>query len=220
LETRASQGLRPVFMSFPETYSEHESQQDLRLLLDNAPDAIGRFDRQLRHVYVNEATARANGRPASDFMGKTMEDLDHRPEICEIINSNLSAVFETGQERTVELLFPGPQGNAYFQSRMAPELDEDGEVRYVLVVSRDISDQRRAEAALIESDKRAIAADLANQLAHEINNPLTVVNNALYLLQKNGSLDSEATEILDMIHRNVETINGISHRILSLNERL
>ena len=62
----------------PETESiqiDELSQQDLRVLLDHAPDAIGRFDRQLRHVYVNEATARANNRPASDLIVKSMVDL-------------------------------------------------------------------------------------------------------------------------------------------------
>ncbi len=65
------------------------SQQDLAVLLDNAPDAIARFDRTLRHIYVNRATAVANHRPPDDFYGKTMEDLGHTPEICELINRNL-----------------------------------------------------------------------------------------------------------------------------------
>jgi len=96
--------------------SSHDSlaQEDLRVLLDHAPDAIGRFDRQLRHVYVNQATARANNRPAGDFYGKTMEKVGHTPEVCKLINNGLRTVFSTGQEHTLELLFQGPTAPSGF----------------------------------------------------------------------------------------------------------
>ena len=198
---------------------DETSQQDLRVLLDHAPDAIGRFDRQLRHVYVNQATARANARPASDFIGKTMEQLGHAPEVCDLINSNLREVFISGKERCLDLMFQGPDGNVWYQCRMAPEIDDDGNVEYVLVVSRDISEQRRAEAALIEAEKRAAAVQLAKMLGHELNNPLAVLTNAVYLLQNknNGSLDPESRELVDLMSLSLDRVSEISRRILSLN---
>jgi PAS domain S-box-containing protein len=192
------------------------SEQDLRVLLDNAPDAIGRFDRQLRHVYVNEATARANARPVSDFPGKTMGDLGHTPEVCDLIDTNVRGVFETGEERTIELLFQGPLRDSHFQCRMAPEFDSEGSVKYVLVVSRDISEQRRAEAALVEAGKRAVAANIAAQLSHEINNPLAVLTNSIYLLERNESLDEQARMVVEIMSSNLDRITSLSQKILSV----
>ena len=198
---------------------DETSQQDLRVLLDHAPDAIGRFDRQLRHVYVNQATANANARPATDFLGKTMEQLGHAPEVCDLINSNLREVFLSGHERTVHLMFQGPYGNVWYQCRMAPEIDGEGYVEYVLVVSRDISEQRRAEAALIQAEKHAATVQLAAILGHELNNPLAVLTNVVYLLQNksNGSLDPESRELVDLMSLSLDRIAEISRRILSLN---
>jgi PAS domain S-box-containing protein len=192
------------------------SPLDLRILLDHAPDAIGRFDRQLRHVYVNEATARANNRPARDFIGRTMEDLGHPPETVEIINDNLLEVFRTGEERRFELLFQSPRGPMWFQCRMVPEREENGKIEHVLVISRDNTQQKQAEAALREAEIRSTAARITAELAHEINNPLTAIVNALFLLGRNPSLDADARALLDMASSSLERVTNISRRMLFL----
>lgn len=191
------------------------SQQDLRVLLDNAPDAIARFDRHLRHVYVNEATGRENGRPVSDFYLRTMEELGHTPEICAVINDNLEEVFRTGRERTFEVLFEGPFGQRWFQCRMAPEFT-DGNVDFVLVVSRDISEQRQAQESLMRADKRSEAVALTERLAHEINNPLAILVNTMYLLECNDSLDEPAKKLLQLAKEASDRISGISRQILHI----
>lgn len=206
----------------PETRSiqiDQLSQQDLRVLLDHNPDAIGRFDRQLRHVYVNEATARANGRPASDFIGKTMEDLGHEPETSATINAHLRQVFATGQEARFEILFQSKDGPMWFHCRMVPELDAHGAVPYVLTISRDITQQKLTEAALREAETRASAAQITANLAHEINNPLAAVVNAVYLLAQNDSLDHDARKLLEMATSSLDRVTNISRRMLSLYKR-
>ena len=47
-------------------WSEHHA----RGLIEHAPDIISRFDRHLRHVYVNPAVERATGLPRAHFIGK------------------------------------------------------------------------------------------------------------------------------------------------------
>ena len=207
----------------PELAPEHErihidqlTQQDLRVLLDHAPDAIGRFDRQRRHVYVNEATARAYGRPAPDFIGKTIEDLGNTPETSTTINENLRQVFATGQETWFEVLFPAQHGPMWFHTRMVPELDSHGIVQYVLSISRDVTHQKLTEAALREAETRASASQITANLAHEINNPLAAVVNAVYLLARNDSLDEQARKLVAMASSSLERITNISRRMLSL----
>jgi nitrogen-specific signal transduction histidine kinase len=196
------------------------AQQDLRVLLDHAPDAIARFDRQLRHVYVNEATARANNRPVADFYGKTMDNLGHAPEVCSLINHGLHAVFATGQEQTLELLFPGPHGPVWYQSRMAPEFSADGLVEFVLVMSRDITNLKRAELAMREIKHAAAVAQLSADMAHDIHNPLSAAINALYLLKYSSTLDPANRVWVDLASEQLDRISVISKGLLRLGDKV
>ena len=44
-------------------------EQEARTLLDNLPDVISRFDRNLRHLYVSPHVERLTGRPAAASLG-------------------------------------------------------------------------------------------------------------------------------------------------------
>jgi PAS fold len=158
------------------------SETSLGSILDNSPDALARFDGHLRR-YVNAATARGNKRPAADFYGKNMVELGHNDETSRLINSNLKKVFETGQETTFDVAFPGPWGLRLFQCRMAPELKFDGTFDYVICFSRDITKEREAERKVIDSERAEAANRLHQQIAHEINNPLQALRNTIYLMK-------------------------------------
>jgi signal transduction histidine kinase len=79
----------------------------------------------------------------------------------------------------------------------APIFDRSGELAGVVMVFRDVTEQRRTQAALLASEKLAVTGRLAATLAHEIHNPLDSVVNLLYLM-KNGATPDETGEFLDL----------------------
>lgn len=48
-----------------------ESEARFRSLAENAPDLVARFDRRHRHLYINQAGARAAGKDPGQILGKT-----------------------------------------------------------------------------------------------------------------------------------------------------
>jgi signal transduction histidine kinase len=62
----------------------------------------------------------------------------------------------------------------------------------------EITQQKKAEQALIQSEKLAAAGRLASSISHEINNPLESVTNLLYLIAMNESLLPEVREYVEM----------------------
>ena len=57
---------------------EHELRrrdQELRSLTDNVPDVIGRFDRNLRHVFVNRQIEQVTGLKVEAYLGRRIRDL-------------------------------------------------------------------------------------------------------------------------------------------------
>jgi PAS domain S-box-containing protein len=126
-------------------------------LIDNAEDIIVRFDRSMRHVYVNRAVERATGIPAAAFIGHTNAELGMPAEQVARWDSWLEEVFATARPLRREFAFDGPRGTEWFQMQASPEADATGIVQFVSVVTRNVTERMRAETALGETHRRVEA---------------------------------------------------------------
>ncbi|MGC9503708.1 PAS domain S-box protein [Baaleninema sp.] len=134
-----------------------EREREFRTLAENFPDVISRFDRQLRHVYVSPTIERLTGLPVETFIGKTNRELKMPESLVTQWEQSIETVFETQQTQEIEFAWPSPDRVRFFQSRLVPEYDEDGSVRFVMSVTTDISDRKQAEAAIEQLAERLIA---------------------------------------------------------------
>jgi signal transduction histidine kinase len=64
-----------------------------------------------------------------------------------------------------------------------PRRDAGGAVIGIIALGVDVTEQKRAEQVLVQSEKLNAVGRLASSIAHEINNPLEAVTNLLYLAQ-------------------------------------
>jgi PAS domain S-box-containing protein len=64
-----------------------------------------------------------------------------------------------------------------------PIREAEGNVSGIIALGVDVTDRRKAEQALRQTEKLAAVGRLASSIAHEINNPLEAVTNLLYLAQ-------------------------------------
>lgn len=79
-------------------------------------------------------------------------------------------------------------------------------------------ERRLAEEALRKSDKLAIVGRLASSIAHEINNPLEAIMNALYLLGST-SLDKKQRDYLNIARRELTRVSEIATHTLTFNRQ-
>ena len=132
------------------------TEENFRTLAENCPDVIDRFDRNSRHIYVNAAGLRQLSLPADKVIGRTIRETGVAEPFCELWEERVFHVLKTAKPLEVSDAFPGPNGLTYFNSLCVPEFDDAGEVRSVLVISRDITEHKKREDALRRSE-----ADLA-----------------------------------------------------------
>ena len=124
-------------------------EADLRRVLEASPDAIVRFDAQLRFTYINQAALALTGRPAGDFLGRTCREIAGlSPEFVATWLPALTRVLREGAQVEVDLELPGPAGSRWLQSRIVPEIGSEGQVEGVLAVTRDLTKLKVAEHEL------------------------------------------------------------------------
>jgi PAS domain S-box-containing protein len=75
---------------------------------------------------------------------------------------------------------------------ISPLIDREGKIVGASKIAREITERKRLEKQLIQSEKLAATGRMAATVAHEINNPLDAVLNLLYLARKSGSLRKPA----------------------------
>lgn len=99
-----------------------------------------------------------------------------------------------------------------------PLREEDGSISGIIVLGVDITENKRAQKALIQNEKLAAVGRLSASIAHEINNPLGAVTNLLYLARVSGS-SPEVQGYLDLADSELRRISAITNQTLSFSKQ-
>jgi PAS domain S-box-containing protein len=137
--------------------------------------------------------------------------------------STLASASETGRQAEIELIDP-EDGRALPMEITAREvLDATGQVTAVVSILHDLTEireleRRRVEQQLFESEKLAAVGRLAASIAHEVNNPLEAIKNALYLMQT-GAEGYKNTRFLEIARKETERVSHIIRQMLGFARR-
>jgi PAS domain S-box-containing protein len=191
-------------------------EQELRAILENSPDIIARFDRELRYLYVNPVIKEATGLPANTFIGKTNTEVGFPQDIVASLDEVMCQVLKTGEGRYLEYELPATDGIRYYESRIVPEFGLNDKIESLLSITRDITQKKLAEQAL-----RAREAQLRQQkeeleeanrikdeflavLSHELRSPLNAILGWAKLLQNSNLDQTTFNRALETIERNTK----------------
>jgi len=162
-------------------------EREFRALADNSPDVLTRFDRQLRHIFVNNAITAITGRTPTELIGKTHRELGMPLPLVEQWEAGVQSVLHTGQPGSMSFPWDGPTGRRHFSTRLVPEFAADGSVEHVLGVTHDVTALRQLEQQSHDSAQRLREVDrhkdeFIAMLSHELRGPLAPIHAGLKLL--------------------------------------
>ncbi len=135
------------------TNSLTPAEERFRALAENSPDIIDRFDREMRHIYVNPAGLKMHQKPAASIIGRSIDETGDSGSFSSLWKERLSRVFGSGESLLVEEFLPAPGGERFYQSRCVPEYGVDGNVANVLVISRDLTERKRTEERILHQNR-------------------------------------------------------------------
>ncbi|GHD71161.1 diguanylate cyclase [Vogesella fluminis] len=140
--------------------SVREDRHAFRTLVDNSPDIITRYDPDLRCRFINNTLRRFSPTPATEHIGRTLEERRLPAQLKDAIRHNALQVIASGKPQRFISELSLPQQLYVFESRLLPEFDDAGQLQSLLCIDRDISEQHATRQW--EADENRLLEMIAN----------------------------------------------------------
>jgi len=149
----------------------------LQAVADGTPDALFVKDLDCRYLLFNKAASRYVGRPVEEVLGKDDAQL-FGPEDAEMLRENDLQVMRSNQIQNLEELLITPEGPRTFHAIKVPYRDREGKVIGLIGISRDITENKNAIAALHLRDRaiQAVSQGILISDATQPDNPIIFVS--------------------------------------------
>ena len=168
---------------------QRKAEKDFINLVENSPDMVVRHDISSRHIYANTAVERELGISKDFLVGKTYEEIyqelkgeiDVNDPFYQKLAKMTKLIEEVAQSKEEQEVYHELFGN-HLHGRIVPEIDENGEVNSVLVVTRDITKQKQVESELKQTKT------LLEGLFESIQDGISVLNSDLTIRYTNNAM--------------------------------
>lgn len=130
-----------------------ESEIKYRLLIENASDPIAVVNYAGEFIMVNRSAARYFGQTRADFQGKTIWDF-FPGEYANSQMRNIRKVIDSGKGLKIDTRTMINGEECWFNTNLQPMPVKNGDMGMVQLIARDVTKQKKAEHALIESEEK------------------------------------------------------------------
>lgn len=189
-----------------------ESEAKYRLIAENTSDLIMVVDQDSRVSYLSPSHEKSLGYPLEEMVAKGLLKFIH-PEDISGFQNTIKRIFADKESHPMEFRMLHKNGRCIeFESRSMPVIGKDRTIEHIVIISRDISERKKAEEILLQSEKLSIVGELAAGVAHEIRNPLTTIKGFVQLYKKENS----SIHFNDLLLSELDRIETITSEMLSL----
>ena len=130
-----------------------ENEEKLRLITDNIHDLVALTDDAMHYRYVTPSHERVLGYKSDELIGKSIFEFVH-PDDIDMVQSKVLAAIEKRQPDSAEFRFRHHDGYyLWLETNGSLALDSDGRLRGAIFASRDVSERRWMQRAMLEQEK-------------------------------------------------------------------
>ncbi|BCB06014.1 hypothetical protein KH172YL63_41470 [Bacillus sp. KH172YL63] len=197
-----------------------EEESQLSTLLHALPDFVCFKDGDGRWLKVNQFGRKLYDLEEIDYEGKTDEELGESvPFFKDAFNfcaESDEKSWKAGEMTRCEESFYLPNGDyKTFDVIKVPLFHPNRTRKGLVIIGRDISQQKMTEDMLLRKEKLSVVGELAAGIAHEIRNPLTSIKGFIQLLEENEHVSDH---YLTVMSSEMDRINQIVGELLILSK--
>jgi len=169
------------------------------------------------YLEVNESFTRLTGRSLDEIIGKTSEEMQllARPEDCQ---NALDIVRREGRVRDFPLRILG-KNKEIRETLISFEPVVLGEEACLLVAILDMTEQRRLESQLRQSQKMDAIGQLAAGVAHDFNNLLTIIHGHASLQMARPNMDPQMQHSLMQVKMAADRAATLTRQLLAFSRK-
>jgi PAS domain S-box-containing protein len=205
--------------------ARHQSEEQVRLLLNSTAEAIYGLDPEGNCTFCNQACVRLLGyAQANDLIGKHMHRLIHhkhsdgRPypdKQCRIYQA-----FRLGEETHVDdEVFWRADGTSFSAEYWSHPIRREGQIVGAVVTFLDISERRNLEDQFRQVQKMEAFGQLAAGVAHDFNNLLTIILGYSELFLSMLPAADSGREPVEQIRKAGERAAALTRQLLAFGRR-
>src|SRR5579859_6129322 len=214
---RADQELRLNYDRLREAEEVVRQDRDrLNLIIENVGDPIVVCDGKAKIVLVDPLAQELFG-TETDVVRDAVQ-FKNQTKLTAFIDAFTSS-FADRETAPLRLYNPALRQEIEYDARSGKIFGERGQVSYTVTVLRDLTalrrvEQLKVERRMLEIEKFAATGRLAATIAHEVNNPMEAIKNAIYLLA--SAIPDNATPVYNILKSETERVARIVRQMLGL----
>ncbi|HWI13218.1 MAG TPA: PAS domain S-box protein, partial [Burkholderiales bacterium] len=179
------------------------SEERFRMTFDSM--AIGMAHVSVDGVWlrVNDRLCAITGRSREELLGTSFGDITHPDDVEKDLALARRVISGAMPSYTIDKRYVRKNGSVVW-AEISVALLRDARMRpmHFIVSVADISERKKAEAALHEADRRK--DEFLATLAHELRNPLAPIRNAVQILNLQGAQDATSQAARNIIERQLQ----------------
>jgi PAS domain S-box-containing protein len=200
------------------TFQTESQLAEIETVYRTAPIGLALFDLpDYRYVRLNDRQAAFFGLQPEQIVGRTLTEMAPIEGLRELFDQVRDGKPVTNYPLEGTLI-TDPDNYRYWTVSYFPVYGPDGSIQGITAASLEITQQKKAEQALIQSEKLAAVGRLASSIAHEINNPLEAVTNLLYLARHSDDI-TEVRGYLDNAEIELRRVAAITNQTLRFHKQ-
>jgi len=190
------------------------SEAQFRALVESSADHIFMLDQKGTYLFSNDQVRQFGMRTGRELIGRRLQDV-YPNDVYLLYREKVKEVLSTGRVVTFDHDKETNKGRQYHQDTLFP-IYRGNHIRAVGGICRDLSEQKKIEKQLFQAQKMDALGTLVAGAAHEINNPINLMQFNLPLFQK---MWQDLMPMMDSVSEHLETkkFGGLTYSFIKQN---